>query len=152
MDDLISRQAAIDAFFTATSDGDKAEWCEYVIKTLPSVQTITPCYLDSPCEYQNEDIELIPFAPTENIDQIRRERDVAIQQLADLGYGLGEKQKVGKWIGHKLSNGKESIDKDVCSECGNRFREIAETGCIWNFCPICGAKMEVYKNDKRSDL
>ena len=63
--DCISRQAAIDAFFTATSDGDKAEWCEYVIKTLPSVQTITPCYLYSPCEYQNEDIELIPFVQPE---------------------------------------------------------------------------------------
>lgn len=36
--DLISRQAAIDAFMMATADGDKAEWCEYVIRQVPSVQ------------------------------------------------------------------------------------------------------------------
>jgi hypothetical protein len=36
--DLISRQAAIDAFMTATSDGDKAEWCRWVLKQLPSAQ------------------------------------------------------------------------------------------------------------------
>jgi hypothetical protein len=37
-DDLISRAAAIDAFMTATSDGDKAEWCRWVLKQLPSAQ------------------------------------------------------------------------------------------------------------------
>ena len=36
--DLISRQAAIDAFMTATADGDKAEWCKWVINQLPSAQ------------------------------------------------------------------------------------------------------------------
>ena len=38
MSDLISRQAAIDAFMTATADGDKAEWCKWVINQLPSAQ------------------------------------------------------------------------------------------------------------------
>ena len=36
MRDLINRQAAIDAFMTATCDGDKAEWCTWVIKHVPS--------------------------------------------------------------------------------------------------------------------
>lgn len=36
--DLIDRQAAIDAFYTLTSDGDLIEWCEYVLKTVPSAQ------------------------------------------------------------------------------------------------------------------
>ena len=40
--DLISRQAAIDAFMTATADGDKAEWCKWVINQLPSAQP-EPC-------------------------------------------------------------------------------------------------------------
>ena len=38
MSDLIDRQAAIDAFMTSTSDGDKAEWCEWVLKQLPSAE------------------------------------------------------------------------------------------------------------------
>ena len=38
MSDLISRQAAIDAFMTMTSDGDKADWCKWVLKQLPSAQ------------------------------------------------------------------------------------------------------------------
>lgn len=37
-DDCISRQAAIDAFMKATADGDKFEWCECVLKQLPSAQ------------------------------------------------------------------------------------------------------------------
>lgn len=38
MSDLISRRAAIEAFMKATADGDKFEWCEYVLKQLPSAQ------------------------------------------------------------------------------------------------------------------
>lgn len=51
-------------------------------------------------------------------------------------------QKKGAWIPHDCL-GRPSIDKDVCSCCGQRFYQIAETGCEWNFCPNCGAKMEV---------
>ena len=47
----------------------------------------------------------------------------------------------GEWISHDLENGEKSIDKDCCSVCGERFREIAMTGCEWNFCPNCGADM-----------
>lgn len=43
MSDLIDRQAAIDAFMTSTSDGDKADWCEWVLKQLPSAQQWIPC-------------------------------------------------------------------------------------------------------------
>lgn len=38
MTDTISRQAAIDAFMTATSDGDKFDWCKWVLKQVPSAQ------------------------------------------------------------------------------------------------------------------
>lgn len=47
----------------------------------------------------------------------------------------------GEWIPHDLENGEKSIDEDCCSVCGKRFREIAMTGCEWNFCPNCGADM-----------
>lgn len=52
-----------------------------------------------------------------------------------------EERKTGKWISHDV-NGKESIDRDVCSACGERFAQIAETGCEWNYCPNCGSRME----------
>lgn len=38
MNDHIERQAAIDAFLRATADGDKFEWCESVLKSVPSVE------------------------------------------------------------------------------------------------------------------
>lgn len=38
MNDLISREAAIAAFMTSTADGDKFEWCEWVLKKLPPAQ------------------------------------------------------------------------------------------------------------------
>ena len=46
----------------------------------------------------------------------------------------------GKWVGHDIGGG-ISIDNDACSECGSVFYQIAETGCVWNFCPNCGADM-----------
>ena len=42
--DTISRQEAINAFMTSTSDGDKAEWCKWVLEQLPPVHP-------SPCEF-----------------------------------------------------------------------------------------------------
>lgn len=38
MNDLIDRQAAIDAIYHATADGDKAEWCVGVIESVQSAQ------------------------------------------------------------------------------------------------------------------
>ena len=63
MDDLISRQDAIDLLL------DKG--------------LITAAIY----------VERMPPVQPEIIEQIRWERDTAIQQLAELGYGLGEKQK-----------------------------------------------------------
>ena len=76
MDDLISRQAAIDEL-------DKGAWgvkwdkvlAKTMIESLPSAQP---------------DRELI--------EQLRWERDTAIQQLKDLGYGFGEKPKTDDTI------------------------------------------------------
>jgi hypothetical protein len=38
-EDLISRKAAIDAFITSTSDGDKADWCKWVLEQLPPAES-----------------------------------------------------------------------------------------------------------------
>lgn len=38
MCDLISREEAILAFYNATGDGDKAEWCRWVLSGIPSAE------------------------------------------------------------------------------------------------------------------
>lgn len=50
----------------------------------------------------------------------------------------------GRWIPHAVDarKGTMSIDEDVCSVCGKDFLQIRETGCVWNYCPNCGAKMD----------
>ena len=55
-------------------------------------------YLIDPIGKRDQHDEAIDMAikalrARQTCDQIRWERDVAIHQLADLGYGLGEKQK-----------------------------------------------------------
>ena len=47
----------------------------------------------------------------------------------------------GEWLPHTIDGNVWSIDKDVCSVCKETFYQISETGCVWNFCPNCGADM-----------
>lgn len=68
-DDLISRQAAIDALDNIKIQRN-ASWYTYyqqaltVMSRLPSAQTEhATCYLDSPCEYQNINIALPTAEP-----------------------------------------------------------------------------------------
>ena len=92
--------------------------------------------------YKND----IENAPTIDypIEQIKWERDVAIEQLKSIGKGLGEKMddvqpvKRGKWTRKESKR----MYWYVCSECGG--------GCPCNgygqdmfteWCPTCGARM-----------
>ena len=60
--DLISRQAAIDEIVAwlkdRMTDGKNGKPLTDRIKDLPSAQPEAPCYLGSPCEYQNPDAEI----------------------------------------------------------------------------------------------
>ena len=108
MSDLISRQAAIDAFMTMTSDGDKADWCKWVLKQLPSAQ-----------------LEGCPF-------YVRNKHDRGDDSLcrlfhSEIKYLAIETRQVGEWI------------NDNCSVCG----QYVYHGDARNYCPNCGAKMEV---------
>ena len=40
MDDLISRQAAKDAFMNASADGDKVEFCWWVLDRVPNIDPV----------------------------------------------------------------------------------------------------------------
>ena len=49
-------------------------------------------------------------------------------------------EKRGKWIKDRLSStcgGSYGVYR--CSECDSCYQDI---GYVWNFCPICGARME----------
>lgn len=57
MDDIIYRKHAIEAFMTSTSDGDKAEWCKWIIEQLPSAQPehirCKDCLMHGVCRFEN---------------------------------------------------------------------------------------------------
>ena len=82
--------------------------------------------------------QIIDVQPTVSIEQLKWERDTAIQQLRELGYDLGQKPKKGKWIAHP--GGKFVGFPYMHYECDQcRDFEPEER----NFCPNCGARMEV---------
>ncbi len=68
-------------------------------------------------------------------EQIKWERDTAVAQLKELGYGLGEKPKIGHWI-------YEDVLYSRCSECGELAIIANWSKVLSDFCPNCGAKME----------
>ena len=115
MKDTIYRQAAIDAL------GDE-----------PEVWTGRDEYaqgLNNQWHYDRNALKAVPSVQSE-IDQIRWERDTAIQQLKDLGYGLGEKprtdgdcisrQAVKKW----LAKWEGYIDADIIARMQYRVIDI----------------------------
>jgi len=84
----------------------------------------------------------------EVFEQVMWERDLAIKQLEDLGYGLGEKPKAsvtpktGHWI--RITNG-AMREKYICSKCGRQIEDDGVEGLLpikYPYCH-CGAKMEV---------
>lgn len=40
MSDYIKREDAVEAFYTATGDGDKADWCVGVIMSIPDADVV----------------------------------------------------------------------------------------------------------------
>ena len=120
-DDTISRRAAIEALRTCqtylfdTRDPDEKislESAVYELEQLPSAHPELNEWCHDCKEYDTENdccprwgqvirTALEEAKPNrELIEQIRWERDTAIQQLKDLGYGLGEKpeHKTVEWI------------------------------------------------------
>jgi hypothetical protein len=139
---LIKRQAAIDALGVkplAWTEGEyelglQNQWEHDVnaIRALPSVQPKPK--------------------PECSCEQIKWERDMAIAQLNELGYGLGEKPRTGHWIEiAQYSDGKHKIE---CSECKGLIfsRGHANSFVVKNeykFCPHCGVRM--VEPQKRND-
>ena len=76
-------------------------------------------------------------------DQVRWERDVAIEQLESYGVSLGEKAEVAKVVhGRWRFCGSDRWNDDYeCSNCGKMAM------CDSNYCPNCGAKMDGGKDN-----
>ena len=99
-------------------------------------------------------INAMPSA--EPISQIKWERDTAISQLKELGYGLGEKPKKGKWIPHSEMSreyfGTVLVNVEYeywfCDACGYR---VEKGRPMYNFCPNCGADMRDGKGEKNEN-
>jgi len=66
--------------------------------------------------------------------QLKWERDTAIQQLKELGYGLGEEPRLANWEIYTIS----LVDgEDIrCSWCKG-----IEANLNWKWCPLCGARI-----------
>lgn len=97
----------------------------------------------------------------EYLEQVKWERDLAVKQLEDLGYGLGEKPRVGKWVLKKelvpLPYDSDPLDLDNYDEdTHSEWKEFYHcSNCDWksgdfkggSYCRNCGARMEDNKND-----
>lgn len=96
----------------------------YLLDVWQTLGAIVDNY--SPAENKEDTVSRAAY------EQIKWERDIAIQQLKDLGYDLGEKprENTGEWISTK------DHPELFCSKCG-RDADEADTP----YCPYCGAKM-----------
>lgn len=77
MSDYIKREDAVNAFYVATGDGDKAEWCVGVIRSIPAADVV-------------ERPRWIPI--TERLPEIKEHHvsDVVLVYLDDGGMAFSE--------------------------------------------------------------
>ena len=146
MDDLISRQAALDAFGlsekTRKWGGDHSGYDPMMLYEIQDVLEGLPSITPLPCE-----------------DAISRQAAIGIIQnwLNFEGYSWGEKNvmkctiselmdlpsvtpspKMGRWIEEFSGHLNKAYYK--CSECGNEL--LTSNINAYRYCNLCGAKME----------
>lgn len=104
-----------------------------------------------PDEAKESVLRVINEQPTADVvltavmEQIKWERDIAIEQLASYGVCLGEKKELvevrhGEWILHNDGSG-------TCKVCGRHQKHIWDM-CSWQkYCGHCGAKMDGGKTE-----
>jgi len=156
--DCISRQAAIEeirfgqSFITKIHPTGEIEHLfdkenkalEAAVERIEALPSVTP--KQEPCK---DVVSLGVF------EQVMWERDVAIDQLKQLGYGFGEKPKTGHWIetaeeyykavneygGGVNEDTPYFVDDIACSECLSMFSVIDNETERFDCCPHCGTKM-----------
>ena len=153
MDDLISRQAAIDAI---CEEGVRLErngmvamceikqWCIDLLDRLPSAQA-EPCG-DVPDNNVGECEDAVSRADVEHeIANILRGIFVEYQDIAKKTASklpsVTPKQKTGKWI--VVDDADDSIRiSGKCSACGWEAHLYEDDVAGMDYCPDCGAKMD----------
>ena len=120
MDDLISRQAAIDIERNATVDTNPSHFEAH--------QKFTQ-FMD--------DVEISSFGRWQWSNGFNTALTVVGIDLKKLP---SAEPKKGRWISADAIFGGVPF---YCSECGENTRDTVMGKPRWKFCPMCGAKMEV---------
>ena len=118
MDDLISRQAAIDLV---------KDVCDAIMSCCGS--------------HYDEETDDEVYDDIREIDAIlkcNKEMRIALKNMPS----AESERKTGKWTDAVLPNDNGGLPVQVCDQC-NTFFPLAYTGGGHRFCPSCGAKMEV---------
>lgn len=88
-------------------------------------------------------IKFNDYVPRGVFEQVRWEKDIAMQQLEELGVPFGAKVELyAEPILHAYWRGIDS-DRTYCSNCGTNppYNQFGGLG-LSNFCPQCGAQMD----------
>ena len=143
MDDLISRQEAIDALLELDAM-QRVSWKDAVIDMLdglPSVQSEQELLKDGTLVVKTD------------FDMTKFDRVNVIQNgthYGDLFYQDDDTRRKGKWIRwHETiedASGVEYMPRCKCSECGKEYEEHSTR--FINFCPNCGADMREGDSDE----
>ena len=95
------------------------------------------CRDDRHCPLCSDDCEAyIEVVSASIFDQIKWERDVALEQLNELGLSFGEKPRHGQWA---MSS--DIPDTIICSNCHEAFDVWKADINRFHFCPNCGCNM-----------
>ena len=115
-EDCISRQAVLDMMQMRLSGKE-------LYKAVYELPPVTP--KQEPCE---DTVSLGVF------EQVMWERDTAIEQLKELGYGFGEKPKTGRWI--------EERTYMECPNCHDIWHYEENQTERFKCCPTCGGRIK----------
>lgn len=110
----IRREDLINAFYTATGDGDKVDWCIGVINSIHVSDVV-----------EREDTNMAEFWK----EKYHEANDLRIEE---------HRRKNGKWINANEGKWNTKIEVLKCSVCGEIDYRMYKTA---NFCPNCGARM-----------
>lgn len=149
MDDLISRQAAIDAECEVCQIAPKKERghnCIYYVHGCKEIECLRVLPSAQPERLTDDDFETIRIhlsaLKEELCNQHRWEEAEEYQQIINRFMSFANAQQERK-KGHWLPDNSFHYDtRHICSECKLPFRVETFMGKpTWRFCPNCGAEM-----------
>ena len=164
MSDLISRQAAIDAFLTELTKRERKNllhtWSTvevkyFVVDMLEKLPSAQP----EPCEdavsrkaVYDAMVEKGQRSRRYKLDEIWELNGTEIREALDTVPSVTPEQKRGKWNAYYHGINETPSFTYSCNQCGYSAPYGLYGGKYsqkeWNFCPNCGAKMEGETNEQ----